>query len=143
MYLYIFRAPQYDTACIIFIFLLISGAWFAATASLLDPSLPRPTSVASCWVVLFLATCPPTNAVSTKADSTNAGFSLFSSGAWFVTGSLLDPSLPQPTFVESCWVALFLAASVTSLDVKTLCLFGKSYTRIKIHYYINFIIEKY
>ena len=59
MYLYIFRAPQYDTACIIFIFLLISGAWSAATASLLDPSLPRPTSVASCWVVLYFATCPP------------------------------------------------------------------------------------
>ena len=51
-----------------------------------------------------------------------------------MTGSLLDPSLPQPIFVESCWVALFLAASVTSLDVKTLCLFGKSYTRIKINY---------
>ena len=74
MYLYIFRAPQYDTECIISIFLLISGAWSAATASLLDPSLPRPTSVASCWVVLFLATCPPTNAIFTNADSTNAVF---------------------------------------------------------------------
>ena len=140
MYLYIFRAPQYDTACIIFIFLLISGAWSAATASLLDPSLPRPTSVASCWVVLFLATCPPTNAVSTNADSTNAFFFIFFSGAWSATGSLLDPSLPQPTFVASCWVALFLAASVTSLDVKTLCLFGKLYMCTKIHYYINIII---
>ena len=45
----------YDNVCIIFIFLLISGALFV-TASSLDPSLPQPTSVASCWVALFLAT---------------------------------------------------------------------------------------
>ena len=45
----------YDNVCIIFIFLLISGA-LSVTASSLDPSLLQPTSVASCWVALFLAT---------------------------------------------------------------------------------------